>query len=93
MTEAEQMLKKIFKIADELDVRAEDANAHDFVETHQALAHLCVGTIGVHPTLELFTALRKEKGLPGLTGVCGMGPKGRKTFIERMQKAGVWRQI
>lgn len=85
--------EQIQQLADRMDLAAEDINAHDFVFTHRALALLAVKTIGVEPTLALLTALRREKGLPGLTGVCGREPK-RGTFLARSKMDthwGIWK--
>lgn len=83
------MKKQIKKLADKMDVAAEDINAHDFVITHRALAILAVRTIGEEATLQLMKALSKEKGLPGLTGVCGEEPK-RGTLLHRLGISENW---
>lgn len=83
------MKTQIKKLADEMDLNAENINAHDFVITHRALAILAAENIGDGPTLLLLTALRKERGLPGLTGVCGREPRGG-TILHRRHIAEDW---
>ena len=83
------MKDQIKKLADEMDESAENINAHDFVITHRALAILAAQTIGDEPTLKLLTALKGEKGLPGLTGICGREPKGG-TILHRHGIAEDW---
>lgn len=83
------MKATIKKLADKMDLDAEDINAHDFVITHRALAILAAETIGDEPTLKLMTALQKECGLPGLTGICGREPKGG-TILHRLKISEDW---
>jgi hypothetical protein len=89
MTE-DDMRKAIKKTCNRLDEDAEAVNAHDFVTTHRALAVLAVETIGVEPTLLLFRALAKERGLPGLTNVCGILPDGKRPLLERKGLSTNW---
>ena len=80
---------KLEKLVDKMDLDAEDINAHDFVTTHRALAILAHQTIGEEATLKLMVALQKERGLPGLTGICGREPdKGR--ILKRMGISEDW---
>lgn len=72
-----------------MDSDAESINAHDCVITHRALAILAAQTIGDEATLKLMTALQKERGLPGLTGVCGREPDGG-TILERLGISQDW---
>ena len=83
------MKKQIKKLADKMDLEAENINAHEFVITHRALAILAAETIGYEPTLKLLTALKKERGLPGLTGICGREPKGG-TILHRLRISENW---
>lgn len=83
------MKNEIKKLADEMDERAESINAHDFVITHRALAILAAQTIGDEATLKLMQALEAERGLPGLTGICGREPKGG-TILARLGISDNW---
>ena len=83
------MKDQIEKLANEMDESAENINAHDFVITHRALAILSAQTIGDEATLKLLTALQKERGLPGLTGVCGREPKGGN-ILHRLNITEDW---
>lgn len=81
--------KAIERLANELDSQAEHINAHDFVITHRALAVLAVQTIGEKSTLKLFQAIKREHGLPGLTGVAGREPRGG-TILRRLGITEDW---
>ena len=83
------MLNQIKELADEMDSGAENINAHDFVITHRALAVLAAQTIGPEPTLALMLALQAERGLPGLTGICGREPDGG-TILSRLGISDNW---
>ena len=80
---------EIERLADNMDLQAENINAHDFVITHRALAILAYRTIGESATIKLFRALRRELGLPGLTGVAGREPE-RGTLLKRLGVAEDW---
>jgi hypothetical protein len=86
MSEIKDTIKRL---ADEMDGKAEDMNAHDFVITHRALAVLSAATIGDDSTLKLFAALKQEYGLPGLTGICGRKPQGG-TILHRFGISEDW---
>jgi hypothetical protein len=60
-------------VADYLDQRAEDVNAHDFVGAHRALAVLLRKTVGGGAAAKVMRKLLEFEGLHGLTGVCGAG--------------------
>jgi hypothetical protein len=83
------MKNQIKSLAQEMDEKAEDINAHDFVITHRALAVLAHATIGPDATLALMAALKAEKGLPGLTGICGREPR-EGTILARNGIAEDW---
>lgn len=85
----DQRRQKIERLVDRMDQDAESINAHDFVTTHRALAVLAVKTVGVDTTLKLMQALARERGLPGLTGVCGRPPK-RGPILERLKLSTNW---
>ena len=88
-TALENVKLKIKKLADDMDLSAEGINAHDFVTTHRALAILAAQTIGDAATLKLLIALKKECGLPGLTGVCGDEPK-QGRILKRLGISEDW---
>jgi len=83
------MKTEIKQLADQMDEAAEDINAHDFVITHRALAILAAQTIGDESTLKLMQALKTERGLPGLTGICGREPKDG-TILARLGISENW---
>lgn len=63
----------IERLTEMMDQWAENHNAHGFVRMHPALASLLEPIIGHDKTLAVLLALVDRQGLPGLTGVCGMG--------------------
>lgn len=83
------MKSKIKKLADEMDESAESIGAGEFVITHRALAILSAQTIGDEATLKLMQALKAERGLPGLTGICGREPK-EGTILARLGVSENW---
>lgn len=56
-----------------LDQFAENHNAHDFVGTHKALGELLADVCGEEAAWNVMRRLCDCEGIPGLTGVCGMG--------------------
>ena len=61
------------RMADFLDHDAENINAHDFVESHRALAALLYQEVGRKKATEIFRRLVNYRGLHGMIGVCGRG--------------------
>ena len=62
------------RLADMMDLAAESHNAHDFVFTHRALAAVVASEFGSSVANHLMLLLTKFQGVPGITGVVGMGP-------------------
>lgn len=69
-TEADLTLEVV---ADFLDHAAENINAHDFVESHKAMAALLYQEVGRKKATEIFRRLLKYRGIHGMIGVCGRG--------------------
>ena len=61
------------QMADALDQDAENINAHDFVQTHRALAALLYQEIGRRKATVIFRRLMRYSGIHGMLGVCGRG--------------------
>ncbi len=60
-------------LADLCDQQAESCNAHDFVMSHRALAALLFQEVGRKAATKIMMRISRYEGLPGMTGVCGMG--------------------
>ena len=83
--------QNIIEIADRLDLLCEDANCHDFILIHRALAVLLVKEITLERTLAIFRVIEKESdgyGLPGLIGSCGVGPD--ENFLDKNNIPDNW---
>src|SRR3990167_978191 len=61
------------RMADLLDLKAEDINAHDFVCCHRGLAALLNQEVGREAATRVMRRIVNYEGLQGMVGVCGAG--------------------
>lgn len=61
------------RMADMLDMAAEDCNAHEFVNAHHALAVILHQEVGRNDATRIMRRIVNYEGLHGLVGVCGKG--------------------
>lgn len=80
-------------LADICDLQAENVNAHDFVMSHRALAALLYQELGRAAATSMMLKIAGFEGLPGMTGVCGMGDaeKAQKILGVRLDGWHKWK--
>lgn len=70
------------ELADYLDQRAEDANAHDFVGCHRLLAKLLFDHLGLVSAGQVMYGIAEHGGLNGMNGVCGANSAFKKLKVS-----------